>query len=59
MFCCLPPYLIGNNPPLGSYIRLMPRALWWSWVVGEVLMSEAPLCGSAACLHTADFTGIC
>ena len=31
---CVEPYrgtsLIRNNPSLGPYSRLMPRALWWS-----------------------------
>ena len=31
---------IRNNPPLGPYSRLMPRALWWSYGGGLFLMSE-------------------
>ena len=35
--------LIRNNPSLGPYRRLMPRALWWSYRGGLFLMSEVPL----------------
>ena len=35
--------LIINNPSLGPYSRLMPRALWWSLEGGLFLMSEVPL----------------
>ena len=35
--------LIRNNPSLESYLRLMPRALWWSSGGRLVLMSEVPL----------------
>jgi hypothetical protein len=35
--------LMKNNPSLGPYSRLMPRALWWSQGGGGGVMSEVPL----------------
>ena len=35
--------LIRNHFPLGPYSRIMPRALWWPYGGGLVLMSEVPL----------------
>ena len=35
--------LIRIRAPLGPYIRIMPRALWWPYGGGLLLMSEAPL----------------
>ena len=35
--------LMRNNPSLGPYDRLMPRALWWSYGKGVFVMSEVPL----------------
>ena len=35
--------LLRNCPTLGTYSRLAPRALWWSWGGGCLLMSEVPL----------------
>ena len=36
--------LIRNRTPLGSYSRMMPRALWWALGEGGAfLMSEVPL----------------
>ena len=35
--------LIRNSTQPGPYSRTMPRALWWPWWRGEVLMSEVPL----------------
>ena len=35
--------LIRNNPCLGPYSRLKPRAFWWSLGDGSFLMSEVTL----------------
>ena len=35
--------LIRKHPPLGTYSRPMPRAIWGSWRDGLFLMSEVPL----------------
>ena len=35
--------LVGKCTPLGPYRRPMPRASWWSWGGGRVLMSQVPL----------------
>ena len=35
--------LIKNNPCLGSYSRLKPKALWWSFGGALFLMREVPL----------------
>ena len=32
-----------NHPSIGTYSRLMPRALWWSQGGGGVLVSVVPL----------------
>jgi len=35
--------LIRSCPPIGPYIRTMPRALWWPSWLWRFLMSEVPL----------------
>jgi len=35
--------LIRNNPSLGPYIRLVPRALWWCWGGGGSYERGSPV----------------
>ena len=35
--------LIRKRPSPGPYSSPMPRALWWSWDVGLIFMSEIPV----------------